>query len=1144
MSHHTKYDLLSCLKVTQCSTNEIRDAPLYNSCSLPIQVITTGPLLGLKTQIWIVQLFRAQLNASEYPLEMVEMKTQAKKFIEKVKAIIDETPQRPIRYIVRDKLQDKMTNFTWGSKDGWKYPIMVQRLPSSRIEKNEDPLTKFYIKSNLQKSNSLRGSCSATDPLNLFALSANDASDSVPELGCALDYSPQIHDDNWHTFMMTSDHFSTKDVLIVPQSCLFIIKEMLDDKILNKEASYSKVQWLEDLRHRPKDTIKKREADINAYAEFGIPGTLLLHFSHYLQSSLDKYWQEDQKVSAIKLTIQVALMLHEYDDPSFYHHKFYHLSEIIYQFGKATYSRLLGKSPGIRINFSFKDVVESAQELTRNWFAKISAIRELLPRLYLETSLLKCYRLIPEGDYSDILSEMVYLLNNTNQTLDVESLKNPIKWILEGTLRGLISDFDKDQIMLKHFQNLDIELNHSGVLLNNLIRSSSPSLVSEILLQTLIPTILECKDESFSQGNLIYSLGKSLINSPEIPFYHLHRLEILKSVWSVATTIQDIHLYLDVSIIWVEFLCINFKGSLKELNILFQDIVLHLKENSGSFFGAHYRYQVSKLLLERLFRGDGLSNEIKEFDSLRMRSDKYPYWFALYVVSLTHLIKVWRNLYTYTKELMESIPHKTKGFVQASQIGLFNHCIGQADSCLRSALNLIPLMKELNETRLISCINNLLSTLILLPDSGEKGALPLDIFRFALNRISTFPSWTSKGLSMVYLNTLRILSVTIWERYPYEIKGLDSNAQLYCGNIEFIATVNCELSTVVLNHCLDLSIDEPINNEVLFELIYIILNYSDMSKVGLLMLFLFATEIREYLTPKIKEELFVDTSKGGKLKINLDIVFSSVGCDFLVLDAMDISGESHVDIVHNIYKRRLNLAGNPIEDPKRETQVGEVPNIKNKTEIGVSTTPSCGSCYGAETPTNNCCNTCAEVKEAYRKKGWNLVSAKFDQCNNGLDSENLERTTKEGCQIYGSLLVNRVGGSFHIVPGKSFSLNHIHIHDLQPFASTDFNTTHRIRHLSFGSKTLDGKHNVLDQVVVISPKNGMMYQYYLKIVPTTYSRMDGSTFTGNQYSVTRLEKDVSTFESGGMPEKEKSFGHFATGLCAIIGGIFTIAGIV
>ena len=36
--------LLSCLKVTQCSTSKIGDAPRYISCSLPIQVMTTGPL--------------------------------------------------------------------------------------------------------------------------------------------------------------------------------------------------------------------------------------------------------------------------------------------------------------------------------------------------------------------------------------------------------------------------------------------------------------------------------------------------------------------------------------------------------------------------------------------------------------------------------------------------------------------------------------------------------------------------------------------------------------------------------------------------------------------------------------------------------------------------------------------------------------------------------------------------------------------------------------------------------------------------------------------------------------------------------------------------------------------------------------------
>ena len=44
--------LLSCLKTTQCSTSEIGDAPLYNSCSLPSLVMTRRPLLQLWFLVW------------------------------------------------------------------------------------------------------------------------------------------------------------------------------------------------------------------------------------------------------------------------------------------------------------------------------------------------------------------------------------------------------------------------------------------------------------------------------------------------------------------------------------------------------------------------------------------------------------------------------------------------------------------------------------------------------------------------------------------------------------------------------------------------------------------------------------------------------------------------------------------------------------------------------------------------------------------------------------------------------------------------------------------------------------------------------------------------------------------------------------
>ena len=100
--------LLSCLKVTQCSTSEIGDAPLYNASSLPIQVMTTGPLsIPSKSKSARFQRSRIQLNASDDPLEVVERKdtarkTRTKEFIEKVQAIIYETPQRPIQQIARD----------------------------------------------------------------------------------------------------------------------------------------------------------------------------------------------------------------------------------------------------------------------------------------------------------------------------------------------------------------------------------------------------------------------------------------------------------------------------------------------------------------------------------------------------------------------------------------------------------------------------------------------------------------------------------------------------------------------------------------------------------------------------------------------------------------------------------------------------------------------------------------------------------------------------------------------------------------------------------------------------------------------------------------------------------------------------------
>ena len=112
----------------------------------------------------------------------------------------------------------------------------------------------------------------------------------------------------------------------------------------------------------------------------------------------------------------------------------------------------------------------------------------------------------------------------------------------------------------------------------------------------------------------------------------------------------------------------------------------------------------------------------------------------------------------------------------------------------------------------------------------------------------------------------------------------------------------------------------------------------------------------------------------------------------------------------------------------------------------------------------------------HRKKNWKFDPRGVEQCKDGATFSDAEkRALSEGCQIYGTLEVNRVGGSFHIAPGKSFSINHVHVHDVQPFSSGDFNVTHRIRHLSFGPK-VDGQGNPLDGVIAVADKGAMMFQ--------------------------------------------------------------------
>jgi len=324
---------------------------------------------------------------------------------------------------------------------------------------------------------------------------------------------------------------------------------------------------------------------------------------------------------------------------------------------------------------------------------------------------------------------------------------------------------------------------------------------------------------------------------------------------------------------------------------------------------------------------------------------------------------------------------------------------------------------------------------------------------------------------------------------------------------------------------------------------------------GIFITWLFFSELSFYLSTEVNPELFVDTSRGEKLQINMDVTFPDLPCSYLSLDAMDVSGEHQLDVDHNIFKKRIGKDGKQLGIQRGELQAVD------ETEPEVKLPPDyCGSCFGAESEEGQCCNTCEQVREAYRKKGWAFSNPEnIEQCAREGFSEKLEAQKGEGCQVYGHLLVNKVAGNFHFAPGKSFQSHHNHVHDLQPFKVGVFNVTHYIHRISFG-KDFPGIVNPLDGVDKVIDNGSGMFKYFVKIVPTIYETLDGETINTNQFSVTEHFKPMRDVKEGGLPgvfimydlspimvkftESKKSFAHFLTGVCAIIGGVFTVAGII
>ncbi|CAM43209.1 hypothetical protein, unknown function [Leishmania braziliensis MHOM/BR/75/M2904] len=251
------------------------------------------------------------------------------------------------------------------------------------------------------------------------------------------------------------------------------------------------------------------------------------------------------------------------------------------------------------------------------------------------------------------------------------------------------------------------------------------------------------------------------------------------------------------------------------------------------------------------------------------------------------------------------------------------------------------------------------------------------------------------------------------------------------------------------------------------------------------MVLLFVGEVISYVSPRIQSDMIIlpDLDETSTIKVSMDITFPKMPCAILTLDILDVLHNHMFNSMDHITRTRLDPAGKPISD--------------------------------------------------------------------GISSD-LFVSAAEGCRLEGYIKVGKVPGNFHIS-------SHGRQHLLMTHFPNGTNAEHSIHHLSFG--TLDVKK--LDKKAQLHPLDGKehrsevpkIYQYFLDIVPTIYESSFSTAhtyqFTGTSSSspVPSSQMAAVVFQYQMSPitvrysSARVSLTHFLTYVCAIIGGVYTVAGL-
>uniref|UniRef100_A0A7S3KFV3 Uncharacterized protein n=1 Tax=Euplotes crassus TaxID=5936 RepID=A0A7S3KFV3_EUPCR len=328
-----------------------------------------------------------------------------------------------------------------------------------------------------------------------------------------------------------------------------------------------------------------------------------------LKRKMTQFWTKEDKVACLKICIQCAKLLNDTETPAFYPQKFLIITEILDDFGNMVFERMKKLSlqhQGVENwqnvidnEIDFRSTPDFVKQKTNNWFLKCACIREVLPRVYLELTLVGSRRFLNKRMSVSDLDRLALMVRGIAEPLSASytcmylarwgetidpNAKNYLFTMIEAMYKhwnyaaeygNPYLDTDKyfklfepaiDWLFYCAGQNANEKMYKKSIKMYNK-NTKKAIYLSSIILH--FPADFTCKFaedileeikkfELDDRINLLGCLGKALIKSK--PRRSEMKLTFLNYSWEQLIQTTDSLLFMRVSIVLAEFAIKNMKS--------------------------------------------------------------------------------------------------------------------------------------------------------------------------------------------------------------------------------------------------------------------------------------------------------------------------------------------------------------------------------------------------------------------------------------------------------------------------------------------------------------------------------------------------------------------------------------------------------